>query len=64
MLESAESGDDEGVVNVGIRPGDHVLNTPRNHIAHLYGLPSHNGINDMAARHNDLRLVRAALEVA
>ncbi|MCI79508.1 hypothetical protein A2U01_0100779, partial [Trifolium medium] len=34
------------------------------HLAYLNRLPSHNSIDDVAARHYDLRLVRAALEVA
>ncbi|MCI82215.1 hypothetical protein A2U01_0103489, partial [Trifolium medium] len=64
MLESAECGDDEGVANLHVGPGDHALNALRNHLAYMYRLPSHNSINDIAARHDDLRLVRAALEVA
>ncbi|MCI87916.1 hypothetical protein A2U01_0109201, partial [Trifolium medium] len=31
---------------------------------YLYRLPSHDGINDVAARHDNFRLVRAALEVS
>ncbi|MCI58026.1 hypothetical protein A2U01_0079279, partial [Trifolium medium] len=34
-----------------------------NHLPYLNRLSSHDGIDDMAARNNDLRLVRAALEV-
>ncbi|MCI87950.1 hypothetical protein A2U01_0109235, partial [Trifolium medium] len=59
-----ENGDDEGVANVGIWPGDHALNAPRNHLSYLYRLPSHDDIDDVAARHDDLQLVRAALEIA
>ncbi|MCI32157.1 hypothetical protein A2U01_0053369, partial [Trifolium medium] len=64
ILEAAESGDDKRVANVGIWPNDHALNTARNHPTYLYRLPSHNDINDVAARHDNLRLVRAALEVS
>ncbi|MCI72961.1 hypothetical protein A2U01_0094225, partial [Trifolium medium] len=63
MLELAEGGDDKRMANVGIWPSDHALNTTRNHLTYLYRLPSHDGINDMVARHDNLRLVRAALEV-
>ncbi|MCI91157.1 hypothetical protein A2U01_0112451, partial [Trifolium medium] len=35
MLEAVENSDDEGVANVGIWPGYHALNTPRNHLAYL-----------------------------
>ncbi|MCI80052.1 hypothetical protein A2U01_0101323, partial [Trifolium medium] len=34
---------------------NHALNTPRNHLAYLNRLPTHDSIDDMAARHNDLR---------
>ncbi|MCI89817.1 hypothetical protein A2U01_0111106, partial [Trifolium medium] len=30
---------------------------------YLYRLPSHNSVDNVAARHNDLCLVRAALEI-
>ncbi|MCI86472.1 hypothetical protein A2U01_0107753, partial [Trifolium medium] len=64
ILEAAESGDNKGVANVGIWPSDHALNAVRNHLTYLYRLPSHNDIDDVAARHDDLRLIRAALEIA
>ncbi|MCI79931.1 hypothetical protein A2U01_0101202, partial [Trifolium medium] len=64
MKSLAQCSDEEGVANVRVWPYNHTLDAPRNHLAYPNRLPSHNSIDGMAARHNDLRLVRAALEVA
>ncbi|MCI32651.1 hypothetical protein A2U01_0053865, partial [Trifolium medium] len=59
----AQCGGDEGVANVSICRRNHALNTPRNHLTHSDRAPSHHSIDDVASRHNDLRLVRAALKI-
>ncbi|MCI73438.1 hypothetical protein A2U01_0094702, partial [Trifolium medium] len=56
--------DDEGVTNVRVCPCNHALDAPHNHLAYLNRLRSHDSIYGMASRHNNLHLVRAALEIA
>ncbi|MCI52403.1 hypothetical protein A2U01_0073647 [Trifolium medium] len=64
MKSLAQCGDDEGVANVRVWPCNHALDALRNHLAYLNRFPSHDSIYGMAARHNILRLIRAALEIA